>query len=104
MACPGLAFALLEVALDNNLDHPADEIEKLRTQLGLPPIQASWVEWFATGRKYQTARLFDWTKPRRPFAGAWIFWNIRNRERFIIWKNSPTVIASPFAGGQVWVK
>ena len=70
MACPGLAFALLEVALDNNLDHPADEIEKLRTQLGLPPIQASWVEWFATGRKYQTARLFDLDKAAASYRGG----------------------------------
>jgi tetratricopeptide (TPR) repeat protein len=73
MACPGLAFALLEVALENNLDHPADEIEKLRLQFGLPPVQASWVEWFAAGRKYQTGRQFDLEKAAACYRGAMDF-------------------------------
>jgi tetratricopeptide (TPR) repeat protein len=72
-ACPGLAFALLEVALDNKPDHPADEIEKLRLELGLPPIQASWVEWFGTGRKYQTARQYDLEKAVACYRGAMDF-------------------------------
>jgi hypothetical protein len=57
-----LAATLLEVALDRNPAHPAEEIEKLRLQFGFPPIQASWVEWFAAGRKYQTAHQFDLEK------------------------------------------
>ena len=73
MACPNLAFALLEVALENNLEHPADEIEKLRLQSGLPPIQASWVEWFGTGRKYQTARQTDLEKAAACYRGAMDF-------------------------------
>ena len=73
MACPGLAFALLEVALEKNLGHPADEIERLRLQLGLPPIQASWVEWFGTGRKYQTGHQFDLEKAVACYRGAMDF-------------------------------
>lgn len=60
--CPGLVPALLEVALDRNLAHPREEIEKLRRELGLPPVEASWVEWFAAGRKYCLSRQFDLDK------------------------------------------
>jgi tetratricopeptide (TPR) repeat protein len=73
MSCPGLATALLEIALERNVEHPADEIEKLRNQRGLPPIQASWVEWFGTGRKFQTARQFDLEKAVACYRGAMDF-------------------------------
>lgn len=60
--CPGLKTALLEVALDRNLSHPAEEFQKLRRELGFPLVEPSWVEWFAAGRKYQTSRQFDLDK------------------------------------------
>jgi tetratricopeptide (TPR) repeat protein len=69
-ACPGLASALLEIALDRNLDHPQEEIEKLRREFGFPPVQASWVEWFAAGRKYQAGPQFGFQKAAACYRGA----------------------------------
>ncbi len=68
--CPGLATALLEIALDRNLEHPQAEVEKLRRELGLPPVQASWVELFAAARQYQTGSQFDLEKAAACYRGA----------------------------------
>ena len=68
--CPGLSSALLEIALNQNLDHLREEIERLRRQLDFPPVEASWVDWFGTGRKYQTGRQFDWQKAAASYRGA----------------------------------
>ena len=69
-ACPSLATALLEIALDRNLEHPQAEVEKLRVKLGFPPVEASWVEWFAAGRKYQSSKQFDYQKAAACYRGA----------------------------------
>jgi tetratricopeptide (TPR) repeat protein len=60
--CPGTAAALLEVALERNPAHAVEEIERTRRQLDFPPVEASFVEWFGTGRKYQAGRQFDLDK------------------------------------------
>src|SRR5262249_40085632 len=60
--CPGVRTALAELALAENRSHPIEEVERLRQQLGFPPIEATWEEWFAAGRKYQTSRAFDLAK------------------------------------------
>jgi len=68
--CPGLGAALLEVALDGNSSHPREEMEKLRLKFGFPPVEASWVDWFAAGRKYQTSRQFDFQKAVACYRGT----------------------------------
>jgi len=68
--CPGLAAALLEIALDRSLEHPQAEVDKMRRELGFPPVQASWVELFAAGRKYQSGQKFDFEKAAACFHGA----------------------------------
>jgi tetratricopeptide (TPR) repeat protein len=60
--CPGAQAALVEVALERNPAHVAEEIERTRQQLGFPPVEASVVEWFAVGRKYQAGRQYDLAK------------------------------------------
>ena len=60
--CPGLNDALVELALGCSLSHPADEAAKLRRELNLLPGEVSWVEWFGTGRKYQTSPRPNWQK------------------------------------------
>jgi tetratricopeptide (TPR) repeat protein len=69
-ACPGLTTALLEVALDENPDQPQAEIETLRRRLGFPPVEASWVDWFAAGRKYQAGKQSDYQKAAACYRGA----------------------------------
>jgi len=68
--CTNLAGALLEIALESNPSNPALEIEKLRRELGFPPVQASWVEWFATARQYQSSRQLDLQKAVACYRGA----------------------------------
>ncbi len=68
--CPRLATTLLEVALNRNLEHPQEEIEKLRRELGFPPVQASWVELFSAARKYQAGKQFDLEKAATCYRGA----------------------------------
>ncbi|HXF09799.1 MAG TPA: hypothetical protein VN625_03370, partial [Desulfuromonadaceae bacterium] len=60
--CPKLNQALLEMALDQNLDHLQDQISSLGRQFNLPPVQPSWVDWFAVAGKYHTSRAFDFEK------------------------------------------
>lgn len=69
-ACPGLTTALLEVALDENPDQPQAEIETLRRRLGFPPVEASCVDWFAAGRKYQAGKQSDYQKAAACYRGA----------------------------------
>lgn len=68
--CSGLGTALLEVALEKNRDQPGKEIETLRRQLGFPPVEASWVDWFTAGRKYQTSHQYDIQKAAACYRGA----------------------------------
>jgi tetratricopeptide (TPR) repeat protein len=60
--CPGAQAALVEVALERNPAHVAEKIERTRRQLGFPPVEASVVEWFSAGRKYQAGRQYDLAK------------------------------------------
>jgi len=80
MQCRGLAASLLETAFNRNPEHPADEIERLRVELGFPPAEATWVEWFQAGRKYQTARPPDFSNATADYRGAIHF--LENPEEF----------------------
>jgi len=68
--CSGLAECLLELALDRNPDHANDEIERSRIEMGFPPVEATWVDWFGAGRKYQTGSKRDFNKAATAYRNA----------------------------------
>ena len=70
MLCSGLSYCLLDMALQSKPDHLAQEIERLRLAAGIPPVEASWVDFFHAGRNYQTSNAPDFYRAAACYRAA----------------------------------
>lgn len=68
--CPGLATALLEIALDRNVQNPKAEFESIRRESGFTSVTVSWGDCFTAGQKYRKSRNFDLDKAVASYRGA----------------------------------
>ncbi|MEI6150178.1 MAG: hypothetical protein WCS01_13845, partial [bacterium] len=53
--CIGLSVSLIHVAVENDADRPAQEIERLCRARGIPPFAPNWRHWMNVGRERQKA-------------------------------------------------
>lgn len=70
MDCAGLGEVLLDLAFQENPDDPAAGVEHIRARADLPPVEATWPDYFRAGRKFQKAGPPDFYRAAAAYRAA----------------------------------